>query len=56
MTNEDFDFEKWFDNLSLAVLDRCGIDFTDEESVREDYNRGRNLYDVADEISAEYGE
>ena len=54
MTKNDFDFETWFDSLSAMVLDGCGVDFRDEESVRDDYDEGRNCADVADEIIAEY--
>lgn len=56
MTKEDFDFETWFDSLAAMVLDKTGVEFRDEESVREDYENGRNLADVADEIAAEYGD
>lgn len=56
MTNREFDFETWFDSLSMMVLDRTGIEFRDQDSVRQDYEKGRNLADVADEIAAEYGD
>lgn len=54
MTKADFDFATWFDNLAVVVLDKSGVEFRDEESVRSDYESGRNMYDVADEIAAEY--
>jgi hypothetical protein len=55
MTNDDFDFDTWFDTLSLLVLDGASVDFQDRDSVRNDYETGRNVHDVADEIIAEYG-
>lgn len=54
MTKADFDFETWFENLAMMVLDACGVDFLDSESVRADYDSGKNLADVAEEIAAEY--
>ncbi len=54
MTKNEFDFETWFDSLAMMVLDISGVDFKDQDSVKEDYERGRNLADVADEIAAEY--
>ena len=56
MTKSEFDFDTWFDNLAMMVLDKAGVEFRDQESVREDYEAGKNLADVADEIAAEYGE
>jgi hypothetical protein len=56
MTNEDFDFETWFDNLAIMVLDMTGIEFRDMDSVEEDYNAGKSVADVAREIADEYGE
>ena len=56
MTKNEFDFETWFDQLAMHVLDRTGVEFRDEESVREDYEKGRDMFDVVDEIAAEYGE
>lgn len=55
MTNDDFDFDTWFDTLILLVLDGAGVEFQDQDSVRNDYEAGRNVHDVADEIIAEYG-
>lgn len=54
MTKQDFDFETWFDTLKIHVLDRAGVEFDDEDSVREDYDNGRDVYDVIDDIVAEY--
>lgn len=56
MTNDDTDFDTWFGVLQVNVLDRTGVDFKDEDSVRGDYDDGRDVYDVIDEIVAEYGE
>jgi len=55
MTKSDFDFDTWFDTLCIHVLDRAGVEFRDADSVREDYEQGRDVYDVIDEIVAEYG-
>lgn len=56
MKNDEFDFDTWFGVLQSNVLDRSGVDFKDEDAVRGDYDDGRNVYDVIDEIVAEYGE
>lgn len=56
MTKSEFDFETWFDSVKMMVLDKCGVEFHDEESVRDDYEAGKNCADVADEIAAEYGD
>lgn len=56
MKKRDCDFDTWFDTLAIMVLDRCGVEYRDEESVRGDYEDGRDVYDVIDEIVAEYGE
>ena len=54
MTKAEFDFDTWFGVLQINVLDKAGVDFKDEDSVRDDYNNGRDVYDVIDEIAAEY--
>ena len=54
MTNNDTDFDTWFDILSMNLLDRCGVDFNDRDAVRDDFDRGRDVFDVIDEIAAEY--
>lgn len=56
MTKHDCDFGTWFGVLQVNVLDRTGVDFKDEDSVREDYEMGGDVYDIIDEICAEYGE
>jgi hypothetical protein len=55
MTNKDFNFETWFENLRSIVQKKCGVAFNDEDSVLEDYEAGKDCADVADEIVAEYG-
>ena len=56
MNNSEFDFPTWFSTLQANVLDRTGVNFNDEDSVRGDYDQGRDVYDVIDEIAQEYGE
>lgn len=56
MTNADFDFDTWFGVLQTHVLDKTGVDFKDEDSVRQDFDTGRDVFDVIDEIVAEYQE
>lgn len=56
MVRGEFDFETWFDSLAAMVLDQCGVEFRDEESVRDDYEAGKNCADVAAEIAAEYAD
>lgn len=56
MVKGEFDFETWFANIAIMVLDKTGVDFKDEESVRGDYEAGKNCSEVADEIAAEYGD
>lgn len=55
MTNDDTDFDTWFDLLKLN-LEENGIQFNDPESVRFDYEEGKDLSVVADEIKAEYAD
>lgn len=56
MTKNDADFDTWFSTLTILVLDATGVEFRDEDSVRADYDNGKDAHDVADEIIAEYGE
>lgn len=56
MTKDEFDFGTWFDVLQVNVLDRTGVDFNDQDSVRQEYDNGDDVYDVIDNICAEYGE
>lgn len=55
MTGPDTDFDTWFSTLQMHILDLCGIDFTDQDSVKKDYEEGRDVFDVIDEVAAEYG-
>ena len=48
------DFYTWFGLLQENVMERTGVNFTDEDSVREDYERGEDVYDVIDSICDEY--
>lgn len=52
MTKHDIDFDGWFDTLALQLSDE-GIRFSDRESVRADYDAGKDLFDVVDEILVE---
>ena len=54
MTIQGLDFETGFDHLAMMVLDLSGFALRDPDCVREDYEQGRNLADVAEEIAAEY--
>ena len=50
------DFYTWFGLLQENVMERTGVNFTDEDSVREDYERGEDVYDVIDSICDEYAD
>lgn len=56
MKKSEVDFETWFGALQAQVLDRTGVNFRDQESVRGDYDSNRDVHDVVDEIAQEYGE
>lgn len=56
MTLDDVDFDTWFSTLQTHVSERTGVQFNDEDSVRDDYDKGRCVFDVIDETCAEYGE
>ena len=56
MTSNDTDFDTWFGVLQANVFDRTGVNFKDEYSARDDYDAGEDVYDVIDEIVAEYGD
>lgn len=53
MTKNEVIFEDWFDYLKEYLGDR-GIFFNDADSVREDYDKGSDHFDVGEEIAAEY--
>lgn len=55
MNRNDIDFESWFDMLQTTLSDD-GITFLDADSVRDDYYNDKDVYDVADEIKAEYAD
>lgn len=52
--SEGFSFDDWFDALNMSMLDLCGRELRDADSVREDYETDRNHSDVAAEVAAEY--
>ena len=54
MTKKEFDFDTWFESLAMMVEEQSGVEFKDEDSVRDDYEQGRNCADVAQEIADEY--
>jgi len=56
MDKQSHSFDDWFGVIQANVLDRTGVDFKDEDSVRQDYEAGKDVYDVIDDICAEYGE
>ena len=56
MKKPEFDFDTWFGVLQTNIADRCGVDFRDQDSVRPDYDDGRDLVDHVVDIAAEYGE
>jgi len=56
MTNQELDFDAWFDHLKVLGLDGSGGEFRDRDSVQGDYENGRDVHDVADEIIAEYND
>ena len=52
MNKRDIAFEGWFDLLQMNLADR-GINFECADSVRDDYDKGKDLFDAVDEIAAE---
>lgn len=56
MTNRDTDFETWFETLEMHVADRTGKWNLDQDTFREDYDAGKDVWDVIDETAAEYGD
>jgi len=53
MTNNDIDFAGWFEFLHMHLSER-GICFDNADSVIDDYEAGKNLFDVAEEIADEF--
>ena len=56
MNCDSHDFYTWFGVLQEHVMERTGVNFTDEDSVCEDYERGEDVYDVIDSICDEYAD
>ena len=54
MKKPEFDFDTWFGVLQSNVLDRTGVDIKDEDAFRGDYDTGRDVFDVIEEMVAEY--
>lgn len=56
MDKSTHDFDTWFETVACVVLEKTGVEFRDEDSVRFEYEEGKSAFDVADEITAEYGD
>lgn len=54
MDKTEYEFEEWFGVLQCYILDEIELDFKDTNAVRPEYDKGRDVYDLADEIIAEY--
>ena len=52
--NEGVDFDNWFSVLCVNVLEQTGVEFRDEDSVKDDYEQNNDVYEVIDSIVAEY--
>lgn len=55
MNKTDSNFDTWFDVLQMQLSD-AGINFKDAELVRKDYDDGKSLFEVLEEIKAEYAD
>lgn len=53
MNHKNVDFEEWFEQL-VDLLSDEGISFSDQDAVRQDYDQGKSLFDVVDDIKREY--
>lgn len=53
MTKNDFDFDTWFETVSNMLAEH-GIDFTDKDSVRADYDAGKNCATMVDELADQF--
>lgn len=53
MTNNDTDFDTWFETLVSHLADE-GVAFSCRDSVRDDFEGGKDVFDVVDDIKAEY--
>ena len=52
MNNENTPFEQWFG----AIVELTGPQFSDPDSVREDYEQGKTADEVAADIIEEYSQ
>lgn len=55
MNIDTHDFDTWFETLVGLLADR-GVMFADRDAVEADYEQGKDVHDVADEIEEEYGD
>jgi len=53
MTKHDTGFDDWFDQLCDLLADQ-GVNFSDPDAVRDDYDSGKSLFDVIDEIKSDH--
>lgn len=53
MDKSTHSFDDWFDHLQMQLADR-GIPFHDRDAVVQDYEDGKDMHDVLDDIAAEY--
>jgi hypothetical protein len=54
MNIDTHDLDTWFETLVNLLADR-GVMFADRDAVEADYEQGKDVHDVADEIEEEYG-
>lgn len=54
MDKDTHDFETWFETLVDLLADR-GVFFSDSDAVQGDYEQGKDIHDVVDEIEEEFG-
>lgn len=54
-TKEELSFEEWF-KLLVKILDAREIIFRDPDAVIDDYEEGKTVETVANDITAEYNE
>lgn len=55
MSKDSLNFDDWFESL-VDILAIDSISFRDRDAVEDDYNSGRSVFEVAEEIKAEYAE
>ena len=53
MTKQDVEFDTWFEQLCEILADE-GVSFSDADAVEMDYEDGKSVFDVAQEIKDEY--